>query len=662
MGSKKENLFNLLARFKPEYNNNWKALLSAIGDIDDEIMQIIEETKDALLVGSAKGKDLENLASNYNVFKPSGVNMSDELFRKYIPIMAYAPKQILQTLNILLDIFYPPTITSAYIESVYFNHLYLEDGWTLELFIDDSKEEVITFSSSFFNNINEATHEEITVCINSQAAHCYAEVYENFLLNKKCIRIFSKTKGNSSSIKIVSGLAINSFEFSGLIKTEPSIWDIEKHGINIVFIPQNPMTNLLPIKAKDIVLINTNDFKFVGEVHNVTSKSFSIKSNEQMISQISTLSPNSFISFFNSEEVRLSLFSKKVAIWETDENKIEIEIPATTPVYREIRGSGHLHFVSSQILDYKDNELYLKDTHKFPYKGFIRIIPKIKLFQVNEEGISYFGSYNTQNIYYEGKHENKLLNVRISNTTIIKEKITSIKRINRQLVIRVEDIKAFNIGDYIVVKNSDYINGTFKIDEINNNFIICNTGGLDIPDSTNGFVYKEISLLDLKDSICVLSSSVKGSGLIGPFLYDENLPFIITSKTYKIKDKIFAGTYASALNIDSTDLLEDCYIVIDYGKSNQEDLIRCYISQGGIAQLDQSYIFKHNHDIGASFTVIKQCKIPPYGRELGLFATDPSISRKEIQKAIKKIISVGITVEWLIQFRKLVYSLYNIDK
>lgn len=661
MGSKKENLFMLLSRFKPEQNKNWKELLSSIGDIDDEVLRIIEEVKDSLLIGSAKGKDLDVLASNYNIYRPRGINMSDETFRKYIPIMAYAPKQILQTLNILLSIFYPSVITSAYIETSYFEKIFLKDGWTLEYLVDDSNTEIITFSLDFFNNINEATPEEIAMCITSQAKYSYAEVYENFLLNKKCLRIFSNTKGTSSSIKILSGLAINSLSFPNLTKTEQSIWDIEKKGINIVFTPQNSMVNLLSVKPKDIVLIYSDNFSLVGEVHNVTSKSFSIKSNEQLsVSSISTFLPNSFVSFYSQEEVRLSLFNKKVAVWETEPNKIEIEIPATTPVYREMRGSGHLQIVSSPIIDYKNNELHLKEHHKFPSKGIIRIIPKIKVFQVNEEGVSYFGSYNTQDIYYNGKHGNKLLNVQIPNSSFIKEEILFIKRENRKTIIAVKN-NVFNVGDYIVVKNSDYISGTFKVDEINNNLIICNTGGLDIPVSTNGYIYKEISLVDLKESICVLVSSVKGSGLIGPFLFDENIPFLITSKTYKIKNKIVAGSYASALNIDSSDILEDCYIVIDYGKNNQEGPIRCYVMQGGVSQLDQSYIFKHNHDINSTFTVIKHCKIPPYGKELGLFATDPSISREEIKNAVKKIISAGITIEWLLQFRKLIYSYYNVD-
>ena len=70
MGNKQENLFKLLAKFKPEKNPNWKTILSAIGEIDDEMMSQVEFVRDNLLWTTAKGKYLDLLASNNNVKRP----------------------------------------------------------------------------------------------------------------------------------------------------------------------------------------------------------------------------------------------------------------------------------------------------------------------------------------------------------------------------------------------------------------------------------------------------------------------------------------------------------------------------------------------------------------------------------------------------------------
>jgi len=663
MGNKQQNLFQLLGKFRPEQNPNWKALLSAIGEIDDEVMDQVEFVRNNLLWTTAKGQYLDALASNHGIKRPKGAGMSDKRFRKYAPIMAYAPKQVRQTIEQLLEIFYTSNLTSAFVESTIFETCFIKDGWILDYTVDDIHHESIVFSAEYFTDLSSATPEEIATCITASANHSYADVFYNRITKQKSLRLYSKTAGVNSSIRINSGLMIYPMQFKGIINTPASDWSIIHNGVDLIFQFDNQSVNVLSVEPDDIFLISTPELEVIGKVREVFSTHFSVTTNAGIeVSSISTSSLNSFLSFYSPSDARLMNFPRKAVLWEVEQGKIAIEFPATPPVFRGLAGSGHLSGIVQKVNSYDGSKLLVQDSSLFPESGIVRLTPNFSVKQLDGNGITYSVTYDLKNISYQGKDGNYLLNVDIPISSVITESIVSIKRENRKLIIELDN-NPFFPGDSIIIHGAFSINGTFTVESVDSNIVYINSGGLDLVAMSGGFVSKEISSIEVTGSTCYLCSATPGSGLIGPHVFDANVPFVITSKSFKLKEKVYPGVYASSLSIDSNLAMSDFWAILDFGKKNQEGPIKAFISQGGVVQLDTSYIYKYNHDESSSMTVVNLGShiVASDGKDIGLYATDPSIARKEIQKAIQRLTSAGITIDWLLLYRKLVYCNFDVD-
>lgn len=73
---------------------------------DDRIVQAIKDARDQIYVITAQLQYLDALGSNVGVFRPTEFNLADALFRNLIPALSYAPKQVRQTIQQVLDIFF----------------------------------------------------------------------------------------------------------------------------------------------------------------------------------------------------------------------------------------------------------------------------------------------------------------------------------------------------------------------------------------------------------------------------------------------------------------------------------------------------------------------------------------------------------------------------
>lgn len=103
--------FDKMARFlpgvyQPTSNPNIKGLLTAWSDEDDRIVQAINDAKEQIFTKLAQRQYLDSLGSNVGVFRPSGFNLIDSLYRQLIPILSFKPKQIIPTIKDILAIFF----------------------------------------------------------------------------------------------------------------------------------------------------------------------------------------------------------------------------------------------------------------------------------------------------------------------------------------------------------------------------------------------------------------------------------------------------------------------------------------------------------------------------------------------------------------------------
>src|ERR1035437_2804484 len=116
--TKIDQLHNIMpAHFNTRTNRNWNALITAIGQSDQNLANLIVAVKDQFFIKTASTPYLDNLAANDGVSRPSGVGMNDPTFKKFILIMAYQPKQVKLIIDQLLNIFFAKETTTAFVKS-----------------------------------------------------------------------------------------------------------------------------------------------------------------------------------------------------------------------------------------------------------------------------------------------------------------------------------------------------------------------------------------------------------------------------------------------------------------------------------------------------------------------------------------------------------------
>lgn len=91
---------------RPDSNPNVRGLLSAWASGDDDIVVQIGATKDQIFIKNADGSFLDLLGSNVGVFRDPNFSLTDSTFRNLIPILSYKPKQVVNTIQLVLDVFF----------------------------------------------------------------------------------------------------------------------------------------------------------------------------------------------------------------------------------------------------------------------------------------------------------------------------------------------------------------------------------------------------------------------------------------------------------------------------------------------------------------------------------------------------------------------------
>jgi hypothetical protein len=225
--------------FKSKQNTNWKTLVEAIGEIDDDTAALIEEVRKQFFIQTASRPYIDRLAANLKIGRPKIIGMTDSDFRRYIPVVAYQPKQVKIVIDQLLDIFFFKEATTAFASSINSEPFALEDKWELIYSIDGVNNEQIIFNASDFTDITSANVDEVVAAINRQAQYSFAVVFDDRIQKLKYIRLFTKTVGSKGSVEMLGGRANITLEFTGTISSSGSgfdtQWNINKIGDTVTF-------------------------------------------------------------------------------------------------------------------------------------------------------------------------------------------------------------------------------------------------------------------------------------------------------------------------------------------------------------------------------------------------------------------------------------------
>lgn len=210
------------------------------------------------------------------------------------------------------------------------------------------------------------------------------------------------------------------------------------------------------------------------------------------------------------------------------------------------------------------------------------------------------------------------------------------------------------------------VDGVWKILEIptSTSFKIQAIG--DNGTSTGGTARVERVAMASSGSLIHLASSNINTGILGPYMWDLEAPYVLSSLTSQIQTKINAGTTVRTLSILAGNNIpnEEGYVIFDFGTEREEGPVRyLFKPNDNSMQLDPAYIYKNNHEIGSQVTVIRNrgpIRMSGYGIEYGAYLTDPSIAREILQDLIKEVKSVGIFLEFLVRYPSQLYSILDI--
>lgn len=692
--TKTDRIHDQMPRFyKTRTNPNWKALIDALGESDQKVTDLVEEVRKQFFVKTASRPYIDRLGANYRVSRPKFVGMDDATFRTYIPVLAYQPKQVKYVLDLLLDIFFFKSTTTAFTQSEDFQPIHLVDGWELEYTVDQIKSERIQFNADEFADITNATAEEVVAAINRQAQHSFAVVFDDRIKKRQFIRIFTNTIGSKGSIQMVGGRADIAMRFQGWNDISGSgtstVWTVTKIGDTVTFQHTGGISpNLDKVQVGDVVIssIPGNSGSFVVEKIDLANASFSFTNlfATPGVFDHNTLPPEAKVRFMTPEKIVVYTNDTRSVVWEVSPGEIIVEMPASPPVVkRSLQGSAHLNGMVGEMASRDSNtSMTLLDATDWPNQGQF-VLQEVDEIQTHiltgSEDVVLSQQYDTrydhaQRYSFTGRSGNQLTGIVPDLPTqsgVHEISITSTSRAGSLVTVTTSAPHTLKAGEVVklqgVTPDTDgTMNATQIVDTVvNATTFTTNTAGV-AQSGGGGYVRFERIGMAASGSLVYLTSARVDSGIRGPYMWSPTAPYVISSLTSNIQTDIKAGNNVRTIEINMVNNIPDTegFVIFDFGTAREEGPVRyLYKPTSSSLQLDPAYVFQDNHDTGSSITVIRRRGahvMSGLGSEYPAYITDPAVAREILQDLMRQVKSVGIFIEFLIRYPEQLYSQLDI--
>jgi hypothetical protein len=210
-----------------------------------------------------------------------------------------------------------------------------------------------------------------------------------------------------------------------------------------------------------------------------------------------------------------------------------------------------------------------------------------------------------------------------------------------------------------IVKTTPTTN-TFTYDHIGINGVSVSPGVATI-EKTN---------LSASDSKIIVTNALKeqDTRIKGPYIWDAGAAFVLSSELGSATNAVQAGKIVRVMEIASDNNIpnEPGFIIMDYGKENQEGPIRyLFKPSSNTLAIDPSYVFQKSHSAGASIVKIRRKGAHTLDGKAGEYApyiTDPSEARIIMQDLLKSVKSAGIFINFLIRYPSQLYATLDVYK
>lgn len=680
--------------FNSKNNVNWRGLVEAMGQGDQQIADLIEAVREQFFIKTASRPYLDRLGANNKVSRPPFIGMDDPTFRKYIPILAWQPKQVKLIIDSLLDIFFFQESTTAFLTSDLSSPFNLEDGWELEYVVDGFKTERIEFKAEDFGDINNATAEEVVAAWNRQAKHSFAIAFTDSISQLTFIRFFTDTIGSKGSIEITGGRANIALRFNGFLEDagtgNNTEWTVTKVGDLVTFehtAGNAPGINVL--QAGDIILSNITDNSgsFVLEEVDIANNKISFR-NLFGTPGVFTQTSDRDTKFLRPFKAVVYTNDRRAVTWEVNQGEIVVEMPTSPPVVRRsLSGSSHHNGLQATVVNrVSDTEIELNDASDWPDSGTFLLRQKTEIqtrivtptentvVTKSQNGRLCSPSYtdgSTIKFEYTGKSGNNLTGISpaLPEAASLNEFTidTATRDTNNILTVVTTTPHNYKVGEWAIIDGttpSDH-DGSFRITNITSPtsfqcFAFGPAGA-----TTGGTVRVERIGMSNSGSLITLTDAQLDTGILGPNIFDQNAPFVLSSLTTNLQSQIRAGNIARTITVDANDIPNQSgQLIFDFGTERQEGPVRYFFKPtDNTIAIDPAHVFEFNHDVGSAVTMIRRQgphQISSSGREYAPYITDTAVAREILQDLILEVKSVGIFVEFLIRFPEQLYATIDV--
>lgn len=682
--------------FNSRNNANFRAIVEALGAQDDFTSDLIEQVRQQFFVKTASRPYIDRLGANNNVNRPRFVGMDDPTFRRYIPVLAYQPKQVKLIMDSLLDIFFFKDSTTSFIESTMSAPFRIKDGWELELRIDNDpdKQELIKFSAIDFTDISNATADEVVAAINRQAKNFYAVKYEDSIKKRIFIRVFTRTIGAKGAIEMTGGRANFALQFANIYNNKSglgnnTIWEFSRIGDEVSMKytgGNNPQIDT--VEEDDVVVIdmpgNEGSFRVTAvDLGNQVIKFRNLFSTPGTHQQDEV----GDVHFLKNYKASVYKQRRRAITWEIQSGEILVELPTSPPVVKRNRkGAAHLNGEEATMTQYlSTSSIEVDDAESWPDEGYFLLeqeqqIKSRHVTSLEDAVIDYNFKgrlISKDNLYhYTGKSGNTLTGITpplppVSETLSVN--IVSAIRTNDIMTVTTTAPHKLTVGMHVAVQNSvptlgmtEYTpNGSWEIIQVVSPTVFKVKSVGDDGQSTGGITRAERIGLSPEGSKLLLHTSILQPKKNGPYMWDTNAPFVLSSLTTELTAKINAGDTARGIQVQPNDILsEQGYLIFNFGTVDQEGPIRYFFKPNSTTiAIDPSHVFQKNHAVGSSVTMIRRRGahiLSGAGAEFPAYVTDTSAARKVLFELMQQVKSVGIFLNFLVRFPEQLYATLDV--
>ena len=681
--TKIDTLHDRLPKYLNTRNNpGWSAILDTLGRADQNTADLIEEVRKQFFVKTASRPYIDRLAANSSVSRPKQVGMTDPDFRKYIPIVAYQPKQVKLIIDQLVDLFFSKESTTSFIQASVASPYFLKDGWELSYNLDGYWEENIIFKTTDFTDITNATSEEVASVINKTAKHSFAVSYYDAGSNSSYLRIFSRTIGSKGSITITGGRANISLQFTGFKpltgNSVDTVWNITRNGNSTTFTyVSGTVPYLTGVDAGDVALIEIPNNYGSFTVLSTDLVNFAFTVDNQFAVPMTfdhSSDPTSYVRFFTPTKFVVFTKELRAVTWEVTPGEIIVEMPYAPPVVkRSLKGSAHVNGIVGSVADIpSSSSLLLASASDWPTEGQFILQPRHEIL-TSLSSKTFNSSFSREITYtYTSKTGNLISGVTpgLPNKAAIHSvSVLSSTRVGNIVTVVTTTTHDFETGDSVILAGTTNIlpmlgtvDGPSYITSIpNNTSFICRIFGDDGVATGGTATVERIDTAQI-GSLAYLTTARTNTGILGAYIWDLQAPFVISALGAVLNNSINAGAALRNINIivPNTIPSEECYLIFDFGKENEEGPVRCLSKPNDdILAIDPTYIFEYSHPVGSNITMIRRKGaqiIASNGAQFSPYITDPTVARTVLQDLIGKVKSVGIFIQYLVRYPQQYYQ------